>query len=303
MTEFEKILSEEKVKSEPATSEKGKTGSSQDAKMKEDRDRCYAMISDACMEITADEEHFRRFLSVLSRFERYSLNNNILIYAQRPNALRFKDASKVKAEKQGVRAGAKTIHILEPEKFSREGGGWTRYNAVEKYDVADLEKEMLKIEPVLDPKMRIRALLYKCPVPVKTVPVTEYPSNRTCGAYYDVEKNCIVAKADMSYDEIFLSVAKVLAQVEMKRSVEGAFDPEQYVFEAKCAAYALAKRYGVPTDSIDLSRLSEKYHDLNEEQTKASLSMIHKSVKAINYRMTLKLEPPKEQNREDGEAR
>ena len=299
MTEFEKILKEEAPMQEQKKPHPDSEGKSYGEQMKEKRDRCYAMVSDACMEIPSDEEHFKRFLSVLSRFERYSLNNNILIYAQKPNAMRLKDHYKVLAEKQRVRVGAKPVYILEPEKVSGESGEWTRYNAVAKYDVADLENELLTVETALDPQMKIRALLHKCPVEIKTVPANEYPAERKCGAYYDVEHNRIVAKADMGYDEIFLSVATAMAHVEMKRSVEGAYDPNQYTFEAKCAAFALAKRYAVPTDSLDFSKVAERYHDRNEEETKASLAMIHKSVKGIHYRMSLKLEPPKEQSREE----
>ena len=299
MTEFEKILKEEAPMQEQKKPHPDSDSKSYGEQMKEKRDRCYAMVSDACMEIPSDEEHFKRFLSVLSRFERYSLNNNILIYAQKPNAMRLKDHYKVLAEKQRVRVGAKPVYILEPEKVSGESGEWTRYNAVAKYDVADLENELLTVETALDPQMKIRALLHKCPVEIKTVPVNEYPSERKCGAYYDVEHNRIVAKADMGYDEIFLSVATAMAHVEMKRNVEGAYDPNQFAFEAKCAAFALAKRYAVPTDSLDFSKVAERYHDRNEEETKASLAMIHKSVKSIHYRMSLKLEPPKEQSREE----
>ena len=299
MTEFEKILKEEAPMQEQKKPHPDSEGKSYGEQMKEKRDRCYAMVSDACMEIPSDEEHFKRFLSVLSRFERYSLNNNILIYAQKPNAMRLKDHYKVLAEKQRVRVGAKPVYILEPEKVSGESGEWTRYNAVAKYDVADLENELLSVETALDPQMKIRALLHKCPVEIKTVPANEYPAERKCGAYYDVEHNRIVAKADMGYDEIFLSVATAMAHVEMKRSVEGAYDPNQYTFEAKCAAFSLAKRYDIPTDSLDFSKVAERYRDRNEEETKASLAMIHKSVKGIHYRMSLKLEPPKEQSREE----
>ena len=302
MTEFEKILKEQSQREEPKKTQSDSEGKPYGEQMKEKRDRCYAMVSDACMEIPSDEEHFKRFLSVLSRFERYSLNNNILIYAQKPNAMRLKDHYKVLAEKQRVRVGAKPVYILEPEKVSGESGEWTRYNAVAKYDVVDLENEPPVVETALDSQMKIRALLHKCPVEIKTVPVNEYPSERKCGAYYDVEHNRIVAKADMGYEEIFLSVAEAMAHVEMKRGVEGAYNPAEYAFEAKCVAYTLATRYGVSVDPI---APSQKYHDLNEEDTKASLAMIHKGVKGINYRMILKLEPPKEkeQNREDGEAR
>lgn len=299
MTEFEKILKEGSQKEEPKKEQPNPAGKTYGELMKEKRDRCFSMISDACKEITSDEEHFKLFLSVLCRFERYSLNNNILIYAQKPNAMRLKDHFKVLSEKQKIREGAKPVYILEPEKVSGESGEWTRYNAVDKYDVADLENELLEIGTELDPQMKIRALLHKCPVFIKTLPSNEYPAGRKCGAYYDVEMDRIVAKADMSYDEIFLSVAEALAHVEMKRSAEGAYDPNQHTFEAKCVAYILAKRYAVPNKQIDLSMMSEKYRDMNEDETKESLAKIHKSVKSINYRMTLKLEPPKEQNREE----
>ena len=298
MTEFEKILQEKEPNLQKETT-KSTAQKSYGEQMKEKRDQCYAMVTDACMEIPSDEEHFKRFLSVLSRFERYSLNNNILIYAQKPNAMRLKDKQKVAAEKQRIRVDAKPVYILEPQRITGESGEWTRYNAVEKYDVADLENELLTVETALDSQMKIRALIHKCPVEIKTVPTKEYPAERKCGAYYDVAQNRIVAKADMGYDEIFLSVATAMAHVEMKRSVEGAYDPNQFAFEAKCAAFALAKRYAVPTDSLDLSKVAERYHDRNEEETKASLAMIHKSVKSIHYRMSLKLEPPKEQSREE----
>ena len=97
MTEFEKILQEKEPNLQKETT-KSTPQKSYGEQMKDKRDQCYAMVSDACMEIPSDEEHFKRFLSVLSRFERYSLNNNILIYAQKPNAMRLKDHYKVYAE-------------------------------------------------------------------------------------------------------------------------------------------------------------------------------------------------------------
>ena len=300
MTEFEKILNEaspNQAANQPP--DNAATGKSYGVQMKEKRDRCYAMALNACTEITSDVEHLKRFLGVLSRFERYSLNNNILIYAQKPNAVKLKDHFKVLADQQNLRRNAKAVYILEPEKVSGESGEWTRYNAVAKYDIADIENEPPVVAVAYDVQMKIRALLHKCPVPIKTVQISEYPKDRKCGAYYDVEHDRIVAKADMGYDEIFLSVAEALAQVEMKRDAEDGYDPQSCRFEAKCAAYALAKRYDVPTDRLNLSNLPEKYRDMNAEERKSELAKIHKSVKAIHYRMTLKLEPPKEQNREE----
>ena len=304
MTEFEKILNEEYFPKEASReSSPNPEGKSYGDMMKERRDQCFSMIQSACKEITSDEKHLKLFLDVLSRFERYSLNNNILIYAQKSDAVKLKDHYKVMSEKQVICKGAKPISILEPEKISGTNGEWTRYNAVTKYDVSDLENEPPVINTVYDPRMKIRALLHKSPVAIKTLPSWEYPQNRPEGAYYDVQNHCVVAKADMSYDEIFLSVAEALAHVEIKRSMDDVYEPGQHALEAKCTAYALARRYDVPTDTIKLSNVTNQYRNLNEEETKDVLAKIHKSVKAINYRMTQKLQPSKEQNREEGDAR
>ena len=59
--------------------------------MAEKKAKCYAMIDDACLEVMSSPEKLYEYLMVQSSFERYSLNNNLLIFAQNPGATKLKD--------------------------------------------------------------------------------------------------------------------------------------------------------------------------------------------------------------------
>ena len=90
MTEFENILNEANKKNgneqvaveAPAEKEKKSYGDLQ----REKKQQCYSMIDDACVDVVSNGDRLRAFLDVQSRLERYSLNNNHLIFTQKPEA-------------------------------------------------------------------------------------------------------------------------------------------------------------------------------------------------------------------------
>lgn len=89
MSEFDTIIAEAgkepEKKAQPKTvpieiSDKDKDKKSYGETMTEKRNACYAMVEDACIDVMSSAENMNRFLAVQSRFERYSMNNNLLIY-------------------------------------------------------------------------------------------------------------------------------------------------------------------------------------------------------------------------------
>lgn len=67
----------------------------------------------------ADDETWKRHLDVMSRFHRYSLNNQILISIQRPDATRVAGFQVWKGLGRSVRKGEKGIAILAPKLITR----------------------------------------------------------------------------------------------------------------------------------------------------------------------------------------
>ena len=71
-------------------------------------------LDDAAKKAVSSVTNLRAYLAVQSRFERYSTNNNLLIFSQRPDATRLKSLELWNKEKKWIREGAKAVAIYEP---------------------------------------------------------------------------------------------------------------------------------------------------------------------------------------------
>jgi len=63
---------------------------------------------------------FENYLATMSRFHRYSLNNTILIYMQKPDATRVAGFNKWKEFKRNVKKGEKGIKIIAPTIYKKK---------------------------------------------------------------------------------------------------------------------------------------------------------------------------------------
>ena len=62
-----------------------------------------------------ESEKYRQYLKTMSRFHRYSVNNTMLIFMQKPDATRVAGFNKWRDEfKRNVKKGEKGIKIIAP---------------------------------------------------------------------------------------------------------------------------------------------------------------------------------------------
>ena len=76
-----------------------------------------------------ESEKYMRYLSVMSRFHRYSVNNTMLIYMQRPDATLVAGYNKWKNQfERHVKRGEHGITIIAPTPYKRRSRNrsWTR---------------------------------------------------------------------------------------------------------------------------------------------------------------------------------
>ena len=97
------------------------------------------MIDNTCAEMMKSGDSFRQYLDVQGRFDRYSVNNAILVSAQMPEATQLKERAAWKQSRVYVNKDAQKIVILEPGKeYTREDGSKAvGYNAKEVFDVSE----------------------------------------------------------------------------------------------------------------------------------------------------------------------
>ena len=314
MSNFDDILNQSKknvqvpapkeIVVKPLDSEENKEKKEWVEKQKKKREQLFEMIEAACPTIVSSIEKMSEFLKVQSNFEKYSLNNNILIFAQKPDATKVKDFNGWKDEGGSVKKGSKGFFIMEPSTYKKDGEDRVAFNPKTVFDISDVAD----VDPVqqvsYDKALLIRALVHESPVNIVTL--KDYPSSKPEGAYYDIKDKVIYAKAGMAVNDIFISVSQALAFAEIARKSNEPFRAADHVFQARCVALVLANKFGVSADKIQLYSMPARYAECDSEMIKKDLSEIHSAVKSIVSRMNeVLIERPKEQSksRSDKEAR
>ena len=88
-----------------------------------DREQAYRLIDETVKKLSLDGSILKGFLDIQSRFDRYSVANNLLILTQNPEAIKLADFNTWKENGTPVKKGNKGITILEPgHEYTREDG-------------------------------------------------------------------------------------------------------------------------------------------------------------------------------------
>ena len=222
MSVFENVINEANKKNEvnnvPPESvevaEEGEGKKSFPERMAEKKNQCYAMIDDACLNAVSSIESLRQFLNVQSRFDKYSLNNALLIFEQKPDAVKLKELAAWNKEDISVKKGAKSIMILEPSPYKGTDGKMHRgYNAKHVFDIADVEapEDALPQPKSYEQKQLVAALVHDAPVPVCKAEKSLGEHN----AIYDAKNKVVYFKAGLEFDAIFRAIAKALVHAEL----------------------------------------------------------------------------------------
>lgn len=227
----------------------------------------------------SDIGNFQKYLAVQSRFERYSTGNNLLIFAQRPEATRLKEYSLWNKDKTWVKKNAKAVYIYEPQRREKDGKTYTNFVRKPMIDVADVKDPPVEEKPTYTGEQLVYALTSNKTVDV--VIMDDYPEDRKYGAYFDANNNCIYARKGMKPEGIYTSVAIALAHAYMAKDAEN-YVPAEHQFEAISAAYILCEKYGVPSEKLKPQKLPEAYASMDTKEIYERLSAIHDSVKHIS---------------------
>ena len=298
MTEFENILNEANKKNgneqvavdAPADKEKRTYGDLQ----REKKQQCYSMIDDACVDVVSNGDRLRAFLDVQSRLERYSLNNNLLIFTQKPEATKLKDFKGWQEAGATIQKGAKSILILEPSPYKdAEGNPRTGYNAKNVFDISDVENVPESEQPIkvdYTDNQLVAALVNGCPVAIQK---TDADLGKNV-ALYDAKNKVIFYKQVGEFNQLFPDIAKARAHAEMAKG-DANYRVGDHEFQAKCAAYIIVKKYEKDTSSLDVYGAPNRFTTYEPDAIKDELNVIHSTAKGIAGNMRAHLEKDKVQ--------
>ena len=266
------------------------------AQKQEQRKEAYELIDNTCSEMMENGDSFRQYLDVQGHFDRYSVNNAILVSAQMPEATQLKDYGSWKQSRVYVDKDAQKVTILEPGKeYQRDDGSKAvGYNAKVVYDVSQTSAKDRQ-QPQEQKNMRelVSAMIDASPVSFVPVDDLELP------AFYDSSQQTIFIKTGLSEEQLFVSMAKeVSAAVFDCKHKESRDDSD---FKSFCVAYMVSSRYGVDTKGFNFDKLPKEFEGMETQAFKGELGSMRDVLGEIQsdmYKSLEKEKPPKSKEQE-----
>ena len=266
------------------------------AQKQEQRKAAYELIDTTCEKMMADGGAFQQYLDVQGHFDRYSVNNAILVSAQMPEATQLKDYGSWKQSRAYVDKDAQKVTILEPGKeYEREDGSKAvGYNAKIVYDISQTSAKDRQ-QPQEQKTMRelVSAMIDASPVSFVPVDDLELP------AFYDSAQQTIFIKTGLNEEQLFVSMAKeVSAAVFDFKHKESRDDSD---FKSFCVAYMVSSRYGVDTKGFRFDNLPKEFEGMETQEFKGQLGSMRDVLGEIQsdmYKSLEKNKPPKSKEQE-----
>ena len=252
------------------------------------RKEAYELIDNTCSEMMISGDSFRQYLDVQGRFDRYSVNNAILVSAQMPEATQLKEKAAWKQSRVYVNKDAQKVVILEPSKEYTRGDGSKAvgYNAKEVYDISETSaKDRQEAQEKKSMRELVSALIDASPVPFVPVADLEMP------AYYDSEQQSIFIRTGLNEEQLFVSMAKEVsaAVFDFKHNESR----EASEFKSYCVAYMVSSRYGVDTRGFNFSRLPKELTETDTQAFKGELGSMRDVLGEIQSEMYKSMEKNK----------
>ena len=252
------------------------------------RKEAYELIDNTCSEMMISGDSFRQYLDVQGRFDRYSVNNAILVSAQMPEATQLKEKAAWKQSRVYVNKDAQKVVILEPSKeYTREDGSKAvGYNAKEVYDISETSaKDRQEAQERKSMRELVSALIDASPVPFVPVADLEMP------AYYDSEQQSIFICTGLNEEQLFVSMAnEVSAAVFDFKHNESR---EASEFKSYCVAYMVSSRYGIDTRGFNFSKLPKELAETDMQTFKGELGSMRDVLGEIQSEMYKSMEKNK----------
>ena len=266
------------------------------AQKQEQRKAAYELIDNTCSEMMANGDSFRQYLDVQGHFDRYSVNNAILVSAQMPEATQLKDYGSWKQSRAYVDKDAQKVTILEPGKeYEREDGSKAvGYNAKVVYDISQTSaKDRQQPQEAKTMRELVSAMIDASPVSFVPVDDLELP------AFYDSAQQTIFIKTGLSEEQLFVSMAKEVSAAVFDFKHKESRDASD--FKSFCVAYMVSSRYGVDTKGFRFEKLPKEFAGMETQEFKGQLGRMRDVLGEIQsdmYKSLEKNKPPKSKEQE-----
>lgn len=260
-----------------------------------------------------ESDKYKEYLQTMSRFHRYSVNNQMLIYMQKPAATHVASFSKWRDQfGRNVKRGEKGIKIIAPTPYKKkveetkldpdtklpmldENGKVIKeekeiqvpmYRVVSVFDVSQTEgKPLPQLVSDLSGNVQNYDAFVEAIRRSSDVPITFEPMDQSMDGYFSLDEQKIVIRSDMSEVQ---TVAALLHEMAHSKLHNAKFSDEHNPETAKISrsteevqaesiAFTVSAYYGIKTDENSLAYIALWSKDKELPELKSSLEIINKT--------------------------
>ena len=246
----------------------------------------YAMIEETLMDMKEDFSVLPKILSVIARFERMSVANNLLIAHQKSNATKLMDANSIKSAGGYINKGARGIILLEPgNEFKRKDGSTARkINTKKMFDISQTNLYSPARGPAkYDIRYLMKAIISNAPCVVEVV--RELPDGKN--VVYLPHQQKIQLKENIIADQAFSFLAEGMAYAYGDRE-----QIEVTPFIAYCTAFTICEKYNVGNWDFDYDKVPAGFVDKKSMDIRTELNKVRVLTKEIAYDISKTLDKP-----------
>ncbi len=250
----------------------------------------------------ASGEVYADYLNVQARYNRYSVNNALLIVAQMPTATKLATFDEWRQNNVQIRGGAKAITLLEPgREFQREDGSiGASFNVKKVFDISQTHAlQQPQAEVHRDQRLMMKALISNPPCKLE-VSDDQVPANSA--AVYKPEAKTIYVRHGLNFDDMFRALARELAFAHMDKG--GSFSRAACEFQARSVAYLVCARNHIAPEQVTFP---SSYSNLEAKDIKQVLGEIREVANIMHGSMSKVLDrqtqEARTQNPRDRDAR
>lgn len=246
----------------------------------------YAMIEETLMDMKEDFSVLPKILSVIARFERMSVANNLLIAHQKSNATKLMDANSINSAGGYINKGARGIILLEPgNEFKRKDGSTARkINTKKMFDISQTNLYSPARGPAkYDIRYLMKAIISNAPCVVEVV--RELPDGKN--VVYLPHQQKIQLKENIIADHAFHSLAEGMAYAYGDRE-----QIEVTPFIAYCTAFTICEKYNVGNWDFDYDKVPAGFVDKKSMDIRTELNKVRVLTKEIAYDISKTLDKP-----------
>ena len=246
----------------------------------------YAMIEETLMDMKEDFSVLPKILSVIARFERMSVANNLLIAHQKSNATKLMDTNSINSAGGYINKGARGIILLEPgNEFKRKDGSTARkINTKKMFDISQTNLYSPARGPAkYDIRYLMKAIISNAPCVVEVV--RELPDGQN--VVYLPNQQKIQLKENIIADQAFSFLAEGMAYAYGDRE-----QIEVTPFIAYCTAFTICEKYNVGNWDFDYDKVPAGFVDKKSMDIRTELNKVRVLTKEIAYDISKTLDKP-----------